>query len=467
MASEKLSWREKIGYALGDAASNFYWKTFEFFLMFFYTDVFRLPAATTGTMFAVARIVDGVCDPMMGILADRTNTRWGKFRPYLLWFAVPNAAAAVLTFSTPDLGASSKTVYAYLTYTFMMIAYTAINIPYSALMGVMTPSSDERTSLSSFRFVGAFTAGLVVIFFTKRLVGILGSTPERGWQLTMLVWGAIATLMFWGAFVSTRERVQPSADQKADLRAELGDLAGNGPWMVLFALGVIVMTNFWIRSATTLYYFKYVVGRENLLEPFAVCGTVASIFGIMLTGPLTRLLGSKKRLYMVVMAAGSVLVALFWVVPPNDVTLVFALNIATGVVMGPQAPLVWAMYADTADYSEWRTGRRATGLIFAAATFSLKLGSAFAGWTTGQLLDRFGYTANQMQTTESLRGIVFLMSVVPGALGLLAAATATFYPLGDERMRGIETDLEARRASARPRIEDAAVLPKPAFARGS
>ena len=453
MASEKLSWREKTGYALGDAGSNFYWKTFEFFLMFFYTDVFRLPAATTGTMFAVARIVDGICDPIMGILADRTNTRWGKFRPYLLWFAIPNAAAAVLTFTTPDLGGSSKTVYAYVTYTFMMIAYTAINIPYSALMGVMTPSSEDRTSLSSFRFVGAFTAGIVVIFFTKRLVAILGATPEQGWQLAMLVWGAIATLMFWGAFLSTRERVRPSADQKTDLRAELRDLAGNGPWMVLFALGVVVMTNFWIRSATTVYYFNYVVRRPNLFEPFALSGTVASVVGIMLTGPLTRRLGGKKRLYTAVMAVGSLLVALFWIVPPDQITLVFALNIATGIVMGPQAPLVWAMYADTADYSEWRTGRRATGLIFAAATFSLKLGSAFAGWTTGQLLDRFGYAANQVQTAESLRGIVFLMSIVPGALGLLAAATAVFYPLGDDRMRRVERELETRRTSARAPIE--------------
>jgi GPH family glycoside/pentoside/hexuronide:cation symporter len=450
MAREKLSWKEKAGYALGDAASNFYWKSFEFFLMFFYTDVFRLPASTTGTMFAVARIVDGVCDPVMGIVADRTNTRWGKFRPYLLWFAVPNAAAAVLTFSTPDLGAGGKVVYAYVTYTFMMIAYTAINIPYSALMGVMTPSSEERTSLSSFRFVGAFSAGLVVIFFTKRLVSILGSTPERGWQMTMVVWGAIATLMFWGAFFATKERVRARPDQKTDLGAELRDLAGNGPWMVLFALGVIVMTNFWIRSATLVYYFKYVVGRENLFEPFALSGTVASIFGIMLTGSLTRLAGGKKRLYMGVMIVGSVLVSLFYVVPPDNVPLLFALNVATGVVMGPQAPLVWAMYADTADYSEWKTGRRATGLIFAAATFALKLGAAVAGWTTGQLLTHFGYAANEAQTPQSLRGIVFLMSVVPGALGLLAAATAGFYKLGDGLMQKIESDLFARSPAADP-----------------
>jgi GPH family glycoside/pentoside/hexuronide:cation symporter len=467
MAREKLSYREKAGYALGDAASNFYWKSFEFFLMFFYTDVFHLPAATAGTMFAVARIIDGMCDPIMGIVADRTNTRWGKFRPYLLWFAVPNAAAAVLTFSTPDLGPGAKVVYAYLTYTFMMIAYTAINIPYSALMGVMTPSSEERTSLSSFRFVGAFTAGLVVVFFTKRLVAVLGSTPERGWQLTMLLWGAIATLMFWATFFTTRERVRPSADQKTDLRAELRDLTKNGPWMVLFALGVIVMTNFWIRSATLLYYFKYVVGRENLFEPFAVCGTVASIFGIMLTGPLTRLAGGKKRLYMAVMIVGSALVSLFYLVPPSNLALLFALNIATGVVMGPQAPLVWAMYADTADYSEWKTGRRATGLIFAAATFALKLGSAFAGWTTGMLLTRFGYAANESQTPESLRGIVFLMSLVPGALGMFAAATAGFYKLGDDLMREIENDLFTRRSRPHAPAEPAAMQPKPALARGS
>src|SRR6185436_15194773 len=226
---------------------------------------------------------------------------------------------------------------------------------------------------------------------------------------------------------------------------ELRDLAGNTPWMVLFVLGVIVMTNFWIRSATTVYYFKYVVGRENLFEPFAVCGTMASIVGIALTGPLSRLMGGKKPLYMAVMGAGSVLVMLFSLVPPDNLTLIFGLNILAGFVMGPQAPLVWAMYADTADYSEWKTGRRATGLVFAAATFALKLGSAFAGWTTGQLLTHYGYAAGEVQTVQSLRGILVLMSVVPGALGLFAAATAGFYRLGDAKMQEIESDLFARR----------------------
>lgn len=445
----KLSFKEKTGYALGDAACNFYWKTFEFFLLFFYTDIFGISPAAAGTMFAVARILDAIADPVMGVIADRTETRWGKFRPYLLWFALPNAAAAVLTFTTPDLGDTGKLVYAYVTYTLMMFAFTAINIPYSALMGVMTSDSRERTSLSSYRFAGAFTAGLVVVWFTKKLVPWLGhGNAALGWQLTMVFWGVVSTLMFVVCFWATNERIRPVSIARPNVRAELRDLARNGPLLVLFLLSVIVMTTFWIRSASSLYYFKYVVHRDGLFEIFAASSAVAMIAGVALTGPVSSLFGGKRNAYIAVMVIAHLLVMLFYVVPPTNIPLLFGLNIMIGFVLGPQSPLLFAMYADTVDYSEWKGGRRATGLIFAAATFALKVGGAFAGWITGLLLTRYGYAANQAQTAESMQGIILLMSLVPSIIGLVAAATLAFYRLDETTMRRIATELEARRAGA-------------------
>jgi GPH family glycoside/pentoside/hexuronide:cation symporter len=272
----------------------------------------------------------------------------------------------------------------------------------------------------------------------------------------MAVWGAIATALFCMTFVTTNERVEPPAKQETNLVAELGDLARNGPWMVMFLLGVLVMTSFWIRSATTVYYFKYFVNRDSLFEWFAISGTFASILGIGLTAPLARLVGGKKRLYMALMAIGGLLTLLFYVIPPDRLALIFGLNILIGIVLGPQAPLVWAMYADTADYSEWKTGRRATGLVFSAATFALKLGGALAGWVTGQLLTRFGYVANQAQTAESLYGILVLMSVLPGMLGIMAAVAVLLYKLDDGLMTEIEAELLARRLASEPSVHRAA-----------
>ena len=443
-----LPFPEKAGYALGDAACNFYWKTFEFFLLFYYTDVFGISPAAAGTMFAVTRIVDGICDPIMGLVADRTNTRWGKFRPYLLWFAVPNAVAAFLTFTTPHFSESGKLVYAYLTYTLTMLAFTAINIPYSALMGVMSADSQERTSISSYRYVGAFSAGLVVVCFTKKLVVLLGGgDANRGWQLTMGLWGVVATIMFVICFKTTRERVIPTVQYKSDVMAELRDLAGNRPWIVLFALSVIIMTTFWIRSASSMYYYKYALHREDLFELFAVSCSFAMILGIGLTTPLSRLLRGKKWAYIAVMAVSSLLVMCYYFIPPERIWLIFSLSVVISVILGPQSPLLFAMYADTVDYSEWKTGRRSTGLIFAASTFALKVGSAFAGWITGLLLTKFGYAANQAQTTDSLQGILLLSSFVPGVIGLVAAASVLFYKLDDRTMRQVGTELAERRAA--------------------
>jgi GPH family glycoside/pentoside/hexuronide:cation symporter len=449
VAAAQLSLKEKIGYALGDTASNFYWKTFEFFLLIFYTDVFGLSPAAAGTMFGVTRFWDAIADPMMGAIADRTRTRWGRFRPYLLWMAIPFGVAGVLTFTTPHLDSTAKTVYAYGTFSFLMLAYTAINIPYSALMGVMTSDTQERTALSSLRFIGGFSGGILVVSTTPWLVARLGAgNAERGWQLTMVVWAIAAAALFVVTFSTVRERVAPPPEQKADIKRELRDLVTNGPWLVMFAMGFVTLTAFIIRGQTTAYFFKYYVNNELLTGAFISSSMIAAIAGISLTAPLTRRFGGKRNLFATLMAVSGMLTALFFVVPPDATKTLLALNVVIAFIQGPNSPLVWAMYADTADYGEWKHGRRNTGLVFAAATMAQKGGGALAGVINGLLLTTFGYVANATQSVHSLMGIRAMMSLIPGALCVLAAGTTLLYALDDRRMKQIERDLVARRTTA-------------------
>jgi glycoside/pentoside/hexuronide:cation symporter, GPH family len=444
-----LSFREKVGYSLGDAASNFYWKAFEVFILFYYTDVFGLSALDVGTMLLVTRTWDAVADPLMGAVADRTSTRFGKFRPYILWGSAPLAVAGVLTFTRPSLHGGALLAYAYATYTAMMIAYTAINIPYSALLGVLTPLSHERTSASTFRFLAAFGGGLLVQSITLPLVKALGGAdPAAGWQRAMIAYGFISCALFALCFLSTRERITPPASQHANLRREIGDLAHNRPWRILFALGLCLIVSFWLRGGAAAYYFKYCCRRPDLVSLFFGVGTVASMAGIALTGRLTRIFG-KRRLFALMMAAGGILMLALYVVPPEDTALVFVLGAATAFVLGPNAPVIWSMYADTADYSEWRTGRRATGLVFSAGVFSMKLGGAIGGWALGALLDRSGYVPNAEQTPAALHGIILSVSVVPAAFCFVAAGIVLAYELDERKIATIERDLEERRAAER------------------
>ena len=445
-AASGLSVLEKVGYSLGDTASNFYWKTFEVFILFYYTDVFGLPALQVGTMLFVTRTWDAVLDPLMGMLADRTSTRFGKFRPYLLWGAAPMAVAGVLTFTRPALSGTSLLAYAYVTYTSMMIAYTAINIPYSALLGVMTAKSEERTSASSYRFVAAFFGGLLVQSFTLPLVKALGGADvAAGWQRTMILYGAAAGALFLLSFLSTRERIAPPSGQHANLRRDLQDLLANRPWWVLFALGLCVIVSFWLRGGAGAYYFKYYCHRPDLVGWYFGTGTAASIVGAALTPHLTKRIG-KRRAYALLMTLGGLLtLAMYWV-PPGSIALIFVLSGATAFILGPNAPIVWAMYADTADYSEWKTGRRNTGLVFAAAVFSMKLGGAVGGWTLGALLDHFGYVPNAEQTPGALHGILLAVSLIPALFGLVAAAVVMAYDLDEAKVAVVERELLARRA---------------------
>jgi GPH family glycoside/pentoside/hexuronide:cation symporter len=442
---DRISLKEKIGYSLGDAASNFYWKTFEFYVVFFYTDVFGISAAAVGTMMLITRFADAVADPVMGSIADRTKSRWGHFRPYLLWGALPFAAAGVLTFSTPNLGGGAKLIYAYVTYSLLMFIYTAVNIPYSALMGVISPNSQERTSISSIRFIGAFTAGMLVQFCTLPLVKFLGhGSDTRGWQLTMVVYGICAITLLLLCFATTKERVAPPAQQNPNIKSDVINLFGSKPWIVLVGVLLLTLAAFAVKGSVTAYYFKYFVHREDLIGLFLLSNGFAFIVAVSLTSYLNKFFG-KKPLFIFALGAGGLIVMLFSLAKPEDIGLMFGLQIVSSFVIGFNSPLVWAMFADTADHAEWRTGRRNTGLVFASAIFSTKIGFAIGAWMLGLILAFFGYAANVAQTSRSIHGIILSMSWIPGVMLVMAAATMALYPLNDTLMVKIEAELKERR----------------------
>jgi GPH family glycoside/pentoside/hexuronide:cation symporter len=381
----------------------------------------------------------------MGAIADRTRTRWGHFRPYLLWGALPFAAAGVLTFTTPNLSGGAKLVYAYVTYSSLMFIYTAVNIPYSALMGVISPNSQERTSISSIRFIGAFTAGIFVQFCTLPLVKFLGhGSDTRGWQMTMVLYGTLAVILLVLCFVSTRERVTPSPQQHANLKLDLLDLFGSKPWIVLVGVLLLTLAAFAVKGSVSTYYFKYFVKREDLLGWFLLSNGFAFIAAVLITSRLARWIG-KKPLFMLALGLGGLVVGLFSLAKPEDIWFMFGVQIASSFIIGFNSPLVWAMFADTADHAEWRTGRRTTGLVFASAIFATKIGFAIGAWILGFILTYFGYVANAQQTGRSLHGIVLSMSWIPCVMLVLAAVAMAAYPLNDTLMVKIEADLKERR----------------------
>ncbi|QFU25373.1 MFS transporter [Shewanella sp. YLB-09] len=447
-AEEKLSLREKCGYAMGDVASNFYWRVFDLFLFIFYTDVFGLSPAAVGTMMLVTRVIDAFSDPMMGALADRTKTRFGKFRPYLIWGILPIAAAGVLTFTVPDLGDSGKLIWAYGTYIFMMLAYTFINVPYGALLGVITNDTQSRTTLTSFRFIGAFSGGTLVAYLTPELVSWLGGdNVELGWQLTMGLYGAVAALLFTLSFITTKERISPAISQSTPIKQDIKDLFNNRPWIILFSLALIIMMTISLRGSTGTFYFKYYVGREDLIGSFAMAYMLSLATGAALTPLLTRYM-DKRNLLFVLMCLVTVFSALFYFVPKDNIPLIFALQIAIGLCLGPKSPLVFSMYADTADFSEWQNGRRATAMIFSAASFAQKLGGALAGAMIGYLLASMGYVANQAQSASSEQSIVLLMTAIPALFALISLFIIRLYPLNDSKLNELQRDLSTRAANA-------------------
>ena len=441
----KLSVKEKIGYGLGDTASHFVWDMVGFWILIFYTDTFGISAAAAGTIMLIARFWDMFSDPLMGIIADRTNTRWGKFRPYILWMALPYSILAVLTFSTPDLGATGKVIYAGITYLLLMTVFTAINLPYSSLGAVMTSDSYERAGLNSYRFIFAFAGQLIVTGTALYLATYLGKgNMAQGYQYTLMLFAAISFILFMITFKTTRERVKPPSQQQKNLKEDIRNLFRNRPWVILFFVGIISFVMFAMQNLSIAYYFKYYIGNEQSVQLFNVIGTIALIAGIPLSKPLAKRFG-KRNVYV----ASSLISGMFFILlylPGNDnIYSIYILNILAKFTYAPAVPLLWTMLADTADYSEWKYGRRATGLVFSAATFAQKAGWGIGGALAGWLLAVYKFIPNIEQTATALNGIKLMISVFPGILYMSCAILLYFYAIDHKTCLVMQNDLEQRR----------------------
>lgn len=444
----KLSVREKIGYGLGDAASNLVWATLMSFMMFYYTDVFGIGAVAVGALFLFARVSDGLMDFTMGAIADRTVTRWGKFRPYLLWMCLPLALVTVLTFTVPDFNPTGKLVYAWVTYNLLMVAYTAINIPYSALSGVMTDDPLERTSLNSYRMVLAQCGGFIVNGATLPLVRYFGNGNQaQGFQMTAALFGVIAVCLFLATFAVTRERIQPEPTQQTRFFEDLGTLFSNRHWIVMFFAGMFALAFIIVRAGSLLYYTKYVLGlNEGKVTTFLILGNIGLIFGAIITRFWVAAMGKKNTIIAAQGIMGITAILGYWL-PPQMVSSVFILQVLHSVGGGLNAVLFFAMIADTADYSEWKYGVRTTGIVFSATTCAQKVGMGVGSAFAGLLLTRFGYIANQAQTAEASHGILLLVSLIPGCGFLLVAALFSRYGLTESVCKTIREDMAARRAN--------------------
>ena len=444
-----LSFKEKLGYGLGDTASHFVWDMVGFWLLFFYTDVYRIPAAAAGTIMMVARFWDMAIDPVIGIVSDRTQTRWGKFRPYILFGAVPYAVLSILTFTTPNFGETGKIIYAGATYVLLMTAYAAVNLPYSSLAAVMSSDTYERAGLNTYRFICAFIGQLVVTGLALTLAKYFGGGDKAmGFQHTVILFGVLSLVFFFITFMTTRERVQPSTALRSSLKEDLKNLFKNQPWIILACVGIISFIMFAIQNAAIAYYFKYYIGKEESVQLFNVVGTIALIVALPLSKPLARRFGNRNVFIASSILSGLCFAAIY-LPGKNDIAAIYVLNILAKMAYAPAVPLLWTMIADTADYSEWKSGRRATGLYFSAATFAQKagwgIGAAIAGW----LLTVFHYVPDAVQTASALLGIKLLVSVIPGVLYMSCALFMIFYAIDARTTDRMKADLDARRESAR------------------
>jgi GPH family glycoside/pentoside/hexuronide:cation symporter len=472
---DKIPFREKIAYGFGDLASCLYWQTFMVYLTYFYTDVFGIAALAAGTMLGLSRSLDAFFDPVIGMVADRTETRWGKFRPFLLWFCVPFAIMGVLTFTTPNLVGSGKLIWAWVTYNALMLLYTAINIPYTAMLGVLSPDPNERTTLSSIKFVGAFAAGIIVSATLLPMSKVLGAGNDaRGWQLSFVIIGLAAVAFFLITFFNTRERVRPPPAQKTSILRDLGDLITNGPWLILLAASLTFILFVAVRSSVITHYFKYYVGAqtitlpsflpkiggtqewhlEGLVSTFNTSGQLVALLGVVLVPFYARRVG-RKAAFVSMFGVSIASTAAFYFLKPDQLVLIFGFNLLGSITGGPLSALLWAMYADTADYAEWKQGRRATGLVFSASIFSQKQGWAIGAWVALGLMASVGFKANVEQTPATLHGLLLLVSLIPAAVGVISLLIVLFYPLNEQKMNQIGAELEARRAAGVAATTDA------------
>jgi glycoside/pentoside/hexuronide:cation symporter, GPH family len=473
MDVQKISLKEKIGYGFGDAASSMFWKIFGMYSLFFYTDVFGITAAAAGTMFLVARLWDSFFDVFVGIISDRTKSRYGKYRPFLLWFAIPFAVMGAVTFFAPDFSESGKLVYAYITYSLMMIVYSLINVPYASLLGAISSDPKERNSLSSYRmsfaFIGSFVTFMLlqpmIDFFSKTFASAGAahavksgmSTSPIGWVMGVGSIGMICVILFLLCFSWTKERVvQIESEENVSVKQDLKNLFHNAPWWILVATGLAALLFNAVRDSVAIYFFRDYVKSSyvmtgtgwNMTTIYFLVGQAANLIGVMIAPSVSAKYG-KKRTYMIAILIAGILSTGFYFIP-NDITWILAFQFVISLFAGYVLPLLWSMFADIVDHQELITGRRATGLIFSSSSMSQKLGWALGSAMSGWILAVFKYVPDAVQqSSQTLFGEHIMISLMPAVCCVLAFVGMLFYPLSDKRVKEISEQLEVKRANSK------------------
>jgi len=481
---EKISVLEKIGYSLGDLAANLIFQTLMTFLAYFYTDVYKIPAATASVIIFIGGFVGAFFNIIMGAIADRTNTRWGKFRPWLLWTAVPFGVISLLAFSTPNFSETGKIIYAFTTYFLLIIVYSANNLPYAALSGVITGDMKERNSISSYRFVAVMVAQFIIQSLLLPLALSLGHGDKAvGFEKVMLFFAITGIICFLITFLTTKERIVPAQEAKSSVKTDLNDLSKNIPWIIMLSLTVLVFITLALKGGMYIYYFKYYlnetaqasflenIGFNHFIEGlnktitgiglgefqwpkdaptsanslFNAGGIICMIIGIMFSKPLADQYG-KRNIFGVFLFFSALSLLAFNLFSPTAIGAVFITQMAHGFLYGVTIPLLWAMIADVADYSEWKNNRRATAIIFSAMIFGLKIGLSIGGALGAALLAKYGYVAELMQQTETaIAGIKMSVSIYPGLIFITASGILYWYEIDKKMELQIEEDLKKRR----------------------
>ena len=447
---QKLSFAEKFGYGLGDMAANFIFQAMLALQLSYYTDTFGLSAAQAGTLVLVVGLIAAAYTPIMGVIADRTNTKWGKFRPWLLWTALPFGIIGILTFTTPSLSITGKLVYAWTTYLLLRLIYAVNNVPYASLTGVLTGDPDERTSIASYRQVFANIAGFIVQSLAIPMVVFFGrGNDARGYQITMGLLSVLSVIFFIVAFFATKERIQPNPQQQTSLTRDLKDLFSNRPWVVLFLVTTFYFAAISMRGSVMLPFFKYLAGNEKLFSWFNGFGLASLIAGVTVSTALTKRIG-KRPLFILSMTLCGIFNLAVLILPPHATVAIIVSEVLRQFAYGTSGPLIWAMMGDVAAYGEWKPGRRATGTVTAAVVFALWVGLAVGGALAGWLFSYYGYVSNAVQTARALEGIRLTAGLWSALFFFATAACLFFYPISRKINKNISDELAGRRLSFGP-----------------
>jgi len=445
---QTLTVGEKFGYSLGDLAANFIFQAMLALQLDFYTHTFGLTAAQAGTLFLVVGLGVAFLNPVMGIIADRTSTRWGKFRPWLLWTALPFGVIGVLTFTTPNISPAAKIVYAWTTYILLRIIYTVNNVPYASITAVMTSDPDERTSISSYRQIAANSAGFIIASLAIPMVKFFGHGDDaRGYQLTMGLLSALSVVFFVVAFFCTKERIQPDPKQKTSLTRDLSDLFRNRPWVVLFLATLFYFAAIVVRGNVMLPYFRFVAGNVDLYSWFNGFGLISLLIGVALSTTVAMRVG-KRPLFIASMVISGIFNMALFVIPAHATSIIIGAEVLRQFAFGLSGPIIWAMMGDVADYGEWKTGRRASGTVTAAVVFALWAGLALGGAIAGWLFSFYGFVSEaQVQTAAAQSGILITASIYAGLAFFAAGVCMFFYPVSRDVSRQIADELATRRSN--------------------